>query len=386
MAKEKKQPTLPDFDTLKAMFPNLSNETLFAMYKYLDKSGINIVGSIKMILRKNDRQQFTRRYVWENLPGDLTGDFIERILYYRFSGIFFYVEELNKFNFLPYVGKGLDEKGRYTECTPLPFNGKSEKAVQNSKNIEVYIPGLNFRPIYDISETKPFLDFKIDGDEITQNIFNPAKNGCVILNSYVKGLTQRETPEQVLIDPLLELEAEAVPLARTNVFANSGVMGMRVNNPDESSNVEEFNKQLEQAALAGKRYIGTWGMQNFQVLETTGNLTGENFFRYMQTLDNIRLESYGLKNNGIYEKDQYINNKMAGNIQANVGQIYEDGLKLRQDFCDYVNLIWGLGISCSASETVTNSDTNFDGEILDDNKTQIIAPDESQPVQEGEND
>ena len=70
--------------------------------------------------------------------------------------------------------------------------------------------------------------------------------------------------------------------------------------------------------------------------------------------------------------------------QANVGQIYEDALKLRQDFCDFVNAIWGLGISCSASETITNADTNMDGEILDDNLSQQIAPDEAQGVVENE--
>lgn len=376
------KPRLPDIETLRAMFPNMPDSVLEGIIGYLCKNKPDLVGSIKMLLRKNDRQQFVHRYVWENLPGDLTGDFIERVLYYRYSGIFFYEPSLKKFNFLPYVGKGLDEKGRYTECSPLPFNGKSEQSVRNAKDLEVYIPGLKFKPIYSIDDTIPFIENRVEGNELVQNIINPAIDGCIILNSYVKGLSQRETPEQLLVDPLLTLEAEAVPLARTNIFSNSGVMGMRVNNPDEQSNVEMLNRQLEEAALAGdKRYIGIYGTTNFQVLDTTGNMTGENFFRYMQTLDNIRLESYGLKNNGIYEKDQYINNKMAGNIQANVGQIYEDGLKLRQDFCDFVNLIWGLGISCNASETVTNADTNGDGEILDDNQTQQTAPDEVQ-VQE----
>ena len=115
-----------------------------------------------------------------------------------------------------------------------------------------------------------------------------------------------------------------------------------------------------------------------------GNADGDDFFLYMQTLDNIRLQSYGLKNNGIFEKSQYINDTMAGNIQANVGQIYQDALKIRQEFCDFVNAIWGLGISCNASETVTNTDTNMDGEILDDKPSQQVAPDEVQGAVENE--
>ena len=61
---------------------------------------------------------------------------------------------------------------------------------------------------------------------------------------------------------------------------------------------------------------------------------------------------------------------MAGNIQANVGQILEDALKLRQEFCDFVNATWQLGISVHASETVTNSDTNMDFETLDNTPMQ----------------
>ena len=108
----------------------------------------------------------------------------------------------------------------------------------------------------------------------------------------------------------------------------------------------------------------------------------------MQILDNLRLQSYGLKNNGLFEKNQYINNTMAGNIQANVGQIYEDALKCRQDSVDLINAIWGPIVAVNASETVTNSDTNMDGETLDDNNGSEVAPDESGTSEQGgsEND
>lgn len=60
----------------------------------------------------------------------------------------------------------------------------------------------------------------------------------------------------------------------------------------------------------------------------------------MQSLDNFRLSLYGLKNGGIFEKDSaYVNTITAGNIQNNVGLVYQDGLTLRQKFCDIVNSI-----------------------------------------------
>lgn len=59
----------------------------------------------------------------------------------------------------------------------------------------------------------------------------------------------------------------------------------------------------------------------------------------MQALDNFRLSLYGLKNGGIFEKNDYVNTVTAGNIQNNVGLVYQDGLTIRQNFCDIVNSI-----------------------------------------------
>lgn len=174
--------------------------------------------------------------------------------------------------------------------------------------------------------------------------------------------------------------AEAMPMARTKLIASAGTKGMRVNNEDEQSNVEAANESIERAALTGKRFVPVVGTTDFQEFADDKGADAEIFMRYMTELDNLRLQSYGLKNNGLFEKNQYINETMAANQQVNVGQIYEDGLKLRQDFCDFVNANWGLGVCCNASETITNVDTNMDGEILDDNLSHQIAPDEAQGV------
>lgn len=364
---------LPDIDTLRAM--GFNPATIDKLCAYIgNTNSFDRVSAIKKVLRKNDRQQFVNRYRWENLPNDLTGDFLERVLYYKYSGIFFYIPELNTFNFLPYVGTGLDEKGRYTRCKPLPFNGKSEK---DSGDQQVYIPGLEFSPVYDITKTDMHIDTDYSGNQF---VVDPMINSCVILNSYCKELTQRAIPEQALIDPILDMMAEAMPLARTKLIASAGTKGMRVGNEDEQSNVEAANMAIETAALNGKRFVPVVGTTEFQEFADDNGADAQIFMEYMSELDNLRLQSYGLKNNGLFDKNQYVNETMAGNIQVNVGQIYEDGLKLRQDFCDFVNAIWGLGISCSASETVTNSDTNMDGETLDDNQTQQVAPDEQQAI------
>ena len=44
---------------------------------------------------------------------------------------------------------------------------------------------------------------------------------------------------------------------------------------------------------------------------------------------------------------------------------YQDGLTLRQNFCDIVNSIWGLGIWCEPSEAVMAVDMSGDGIAAD---------------------
>ena len=82
-------PRLPDIDTLRAM--GFKPDQVDKLCRYLADKGpvFDRVDAIKKILRKNDRQQFVNRYKWINLPNDLTGEFIERVLYYKYSGIYY---------------------------------------------------------------------------------------------------------------------------------------------------------------------------------------------------------------------------------------------------------------------------------------------------------
>lgn len=367
---------LPDVDTIRAMGMNPAQVDKLLAYMAKNKGpSFDNVDAIRKVLRKNDRQDFIKRFQWHNLPNDLDGEFIERVLYYRYSGIFFYIPELETFNFLPWVGQGgIDEKGRWKQCKPLPFCGASEKKSDEERAEEVYIPGLVLTPVYDITKTEPRVVTSYNGE---QSFINPMADNCVILNSYCKDLSQKSIPEQALVDPILNLMAEAPSLARTNLYANAGTKGMRVANQDEYSNVVAANDAIQRAALSGERFIPVVGMTEFQEFSDGNSPSGDGFFMYMQILDNLRLQTYGIKNNGIFEKSQYINDTMAGNIQANVGQRFQDALEQRQKFCDFVNAIWGLGIWCSASETITNTDTNGDGEILDEPDGESIAPDEA---------
>ena len=46
---------------------------------------------------------------------------------------------------------------------------------------------------------------------------------------------------------------------------------------------------------------------------------------------------------------------------GDVGLTLQDGLSIRQNFCNIVNSIWGVGIWCDISENLINADLNGDG-------------------------
>ena len=61
---------------------------------------------------------------------------------------------------------------------------------------------------------------------------------------------------------------------------------------------------------------------------------------------------------------------------GNVGLVYQDSLTRRQNFCDIVNSIWGLGIWCEPSESVLGIDQNMDGAAYDVNNAPIEGGDD----------
>ena len=50
-----------------------------------------------------------------------------------------------------------------------------------------------------------------------------------------------------------------------------------------------------------------------------------------------------------------------------VGLVLADGLAIRQNFCNIVNSIWGIGLWCEVNENISGADLNGDGMISEEN-------------------
>ena len=68
---------------------------------------------------------------------------------------------------------------------------------------------------------------------------------------------------------------------------------------------------------------------------------------------------------------------------STVGLVYQDGLAIRQNFCNIVNSIWGTSIWCMPSESVTASDLDGDGLMFDNNTGENSGVDSSSQEQGG---
>lgn len=315
----------------------------------LDNYDCALKDDIKRALRIVDEQDAINRYTWYNLPDGLSGQMIERILYYRGQGMFFYMPTIGKFYFLPYTLEGnLDVYGRYTGVTPLPFTGSIDSDEKGKD--KPWIQGLVRKPLYEILPEV--------GDEDLETY-------CVLLSDYSKQWAQTIIPRYRLQDSILDVMSDCIPYCRTALLNSTGIMGVRVNSGDEYSAVEDASKAIDKAAKAGRKFVPMLGQIDFQALTDGPTGRTEEFMLAMQSFDNFRLSLYGLENGGLFEKkaqelqaDSLINSHKAT-------RTYQDGLTNRQTFCDLVNSFTGLGVSCEPSET-EQGDMNYDGFGYDD--------------------
>ena len=308
---------------------------------------------IKKYLRLIDEQDAVNRYVWYNLPANLTSQELERMLYYKGQLCFFYDKDLEEFYFMPFCLDGtIDFYGRYNTIHPVPMTSGTDD--KGNKAQAQYLANKKLKCVYSIKLP----------EELTKK---DLMESCVLIHDYTKQLSQMIQPRAVVNDPLLDVMAECVPFMRTSMISSTGIKGVRVQDADQQANVIDGSRSLEHAAMTGNPWVPIIGNIEFQ--ELTDGPTGkiEDYMLAMQSLDNLRLSGYGLDNGGLFEKKSHILQTEADLNGGPVGLVLQDGLSIRQNFCNIVNSIWGLGIWCEPAENVVGADLNGDGVIYDRN-------------------
>lgn len=329
--------------------------------------------NVRKQLRILDEQDAVNRYKWYNLPCDLSSQELERLIYYRGQLCFFYVPALKQFVFSPYALDGtIDYYGRYNRVHPVPWAEGNEN--EKKSPMSAYLANMKLDVLYGIPE---------DEDKLINWIKKFAEgSACVLVHDYTKQLSQNNIARQILQDPLLDIMSDCIPFMRTCLLAGTGIKGMRVTTEADYPNVLDANAALEKAALEGDLNVPIVGSVEFQELTNGQTLKAEEFLLAMQGLDNYRLSLYGLENGGLFQKRSHM---LESEQTMNAGKAaipLNDGLSIRQYFCDTVNALTGLGISCEIAEEVLGADMNGDGLAYDDTDQTGMAGGE-QPDQGG---
>lgn len=306
----------------------------------------------KLFLKNIDRQDAVNRYKWYNLPCNISGQELERLLYLKGQLCFFYIQQLDEFFFMPYALDGtIDFYGRYNSIHPVPYAfGGSKKEIQAQEQV---LSNIKLKVQYSI------LDHEATYDEMV--------GSAVILYDYAKDLSENIIPRNVVNDSIIDAMAECVPFLRTSLITSTGIKGLRVSDADQSDSVVDASRSIRQAALDGINLIPIIGTQEMQDVTGAPSGNSEEFMLAMQSLDNLRLSGYGLENGGLFEKKAHTLQSEQDVNTTNVGLVYQDGLSIRQNFCNIVNSIFGLGIRCEPSESVLGVDQDGDGAAFDRN-------------------
>lgn len=338
-------------------------------------SKITLKGDVKRAVRIVDEQDAVNRYKWFNLPCELTSEDLERMLYYKGQLAFFYNKELDGFFFLPYTlnakdNVGLDLYGRYSYIKPVPYCTDARKDEKPKTPIEKYFSELSLKCVY---APKLGVDIK--------DLFNSA----VILQDYTpQANVNTITPRATINDSICDAISDCVPFMRTSLLLSTGITGLRVGNGDQLDSVEDANMSVEGAALSGDAWIPIDGSVEFQELTKGAPQKASEYMLAMQSLDNFRLSLLGITSGGVFEKKAHMLETEAEKLGGAVNLVLQDGLKKRQNFCNIVNSIWGIGIWCDLSETITNTDMNGDGVLYDENQGENSGVDTNGGTNNGE--
>lgn len=306
-------------------------------------------------LRIIDEQDACNRYQWSGIPCNLSSQEIERLLYYKGQLVFFYMKDLKKFYLMPYALDGtIDFYGRFNSVHPVPFASGTDGEEQNTEQAQL-LSQIKLKVKYDV----------VTPEEIDKQVL---EESGVLLHDYTKQISQLIIPRYIVNEVLLDEESDLFCYLDINMLIGTGVVGYRVNDADSRSEVDEMACAVYNAATNRHPYIAVEGNMQFQDMNHGNQTNSQDYLLAIQSLDNLRLSAYGIENGGLYEKKAHVLESENALNNSNVKNAYQDGLAIRQRFCEIVNSIWGLSMWCDASESVVNVDLNGDG-VMYDNKT-----------------
>lgn len=319
--------------------------------------------SLYQIMRNHNRIETLERYMWLNVPFGLTQDIIERVLFFRGKGIFYFNDEVDKFQFLPFALNGtIDEYGRYIRCNTLPFTGvdEEEKDSKNKKK-ERRLIYENLDIVYDLPYNAEMI-----------KMVREKKTVGIILNDNSLGLTQQPIIRSNYVKPILHLMSTLMQIINTAMYGCADHSLIQVENESEIASINNQINAINFDILKGRRFTPIAGTLPIQPLKTNNTANLEGLFNTFNSLSNFLKSITGIANPGVFDKKAHLLQEEQQLNGSNADDIYYNGLRLRQEFCMMIQAYYNYPIWCESKRGMSGVQSeNFAmGETDDPDNTQ----------------
>ena len=319
--------------------------------------------SLYQIMRNHNRIETLERYMWLNVPFGLTQDIIERVLFFRGKGIFYFNDEVDKFQFLPFALNGtIDEYGRYIRCNTLPFTGVDEEE-KDSKNKKK-----NRRLIYENLDIVYDLPYNAE----MMKMVKEKKTVGIILNDNSLGLTQQPIIRSNYVKPILHLMSTLMQIINTAMYGCADHNLIQVENESEIASINNQINAINFDILKGRRFTPIAGTLPIQPLKTSNTANLEGLFNTFNSLSNFLKSITGIANPGVFDKKAHLLQEEQQLNGSNADDVYYNGLRLRQEFCMMIQAYYNYPIWCESKRGMSGVQSeNFAmGETDDPDNTQ----------------
>ncbi len=284
------------------------------------------------------------RFEWSNLPPGLTGDLIERILFFRGKGCIFKGVD-DKIRFLPFALSGkIDLYGRYTHILPVLFTGSNNDMYFKSDEI--------LKVVYDLDD----------------------EGNTVILTDSSLEVSQDLTPMAESINPIIEQQTEILVLINIDLISSAKVFYIVANDEAEKQAIEAEFEGLDARILSGKRVVVLTAKAGLEELNKNDNRDSNRYFQVYQSFENLRKDIIGRPNSGTFMKNSIQTDNEVEQNNSDGTAVMNNALRQRKEFCELANNVLGLGMEVAVrgaeNSTVVgvssnNSDRN-DGTLEED--------------------
>lgn len=367
---------MPMYDTLTLLQAGIQQTKKMLKYgNAIDQNGNAITpnllkynldyDSVFGIMRHQNMIETLERYQWINVPFGLTQDLIERLLFFRGKGVFYFNDKVDKFQFLPFALNGfIDEYGRFTACDTLPFTGVDEdEKEKNGKEKKKNQPLIyeNLELVYDLPYNEEMLK-KVRGE----------KPVGIILNDNSLAISQQPIIRSNYVKPVLHMLATLLQIINTAMFGSADHNLLQVQNESELMSVQSQIDAINQDILKGKRFTPVVSTMSITPLKSSNTADLEGLFGTFNSLTNFLKSITGVANAGVFDKKAHLLQEEQKLNGSNSDDIYYNGLRLRQEFCLMVQAYYGYPIWCESKRGLSEAqeDNVLEGETTDPDNTQ----------------